>query len=68
MSTTFQQQAASLPTECVARRLSRATTLARQPACAQAVAIRRKPVAYLGGGGGGGEGGLGCSLRQSCTL
>ena len=57
MSTTFLQQAASLPTECVARRLSYTT---KQPACAQAVAIRRKPVAYLGGGGGGG-GGLGCS-------
>ena len=42
MSTNFEHQAASLPIECVARRLFRATTLARQPACAQAVAIRRK--------------------------
>ena len=40
MSTTFQQQAASLPIECVARRLSRATALVRQPACAQAAALR----------------------------
>ena len=47
MSTTFQQQAASLPIECVARRLSRATTLAGQPACAQAVAIRRKQYSRL---------------------
>ena len=47
MSTAFQQQAASLPIECVARRLSRATTLARQPACAQAVAIRRRQYSRL---------------------
>ena len=47
MSTTFQQQPASLPIERVARRLSRATTLARQPVCAQAVAIRRKQYSRL---------------------
>ena len=47
MSTTFEHQAASLPIECVARRLSRATTLARQLACAQAVAIRRRQYSRL---------------------